>query len=208
MNNNLLKKILTNFYKKMSLSPTYKERIDDLRRKGLKLGKNVRIHSTASIDSNFCYLISIGDNSMINRGVRLLAHDSTIFLYTGGYGKLGRINIKENCIIGNYSIILPGVTIGPNVLVATGSVVNKNVPPNTCVAGVPARFYSSFDDYIKRERENIKNSYVVDGRKLLNVKVIDKELINEIIKKTEKNIVYMNNLFEIRRVREGSIYKS
>ena len=78
----------------------------------------------------------------------MLAHDSTIYSFTGGYGKLGKIDIKENCIIGNYSIILPGVTIGPNVLVATGSVVNKDVPPNTCVGGVPARYYSSFEDFV------------------------------------------------------------
>jgi maltose O-acetyltransferase len=209
MGNNLLKKIITSFYKKMSLSTTHKERIDNLRKKGLRLGKNVIIHPNASIDSNFCFLISIGDNSVIARGVRLLAHDSSVASHNGGYGKLGRVNIKENCIISNFSVILPGVTIGPNVLVASGSVVNKDIPPNSCVAGVPARYYSNFDDFINKERENIKNSIIVDGKKLLLKDYeFDEELKNKIIGETEDKNIYMGDLAEVRKKRDSPIYRS
>ena len=188
---------------------THKQRIEILRKKGLRLGKNVIIHPEASIDSNFCYLISIGDNSVIARGVRLLAHDSSAASHNGGYGKLGRVNIKENCIISNFSVILPGVTIGPNVLVASDSVVNKDIPPNSCVAGVPARYYSSFDDFIKKERENIKNSIIVDGKKLLSKEYeLDEELKNKIIKETEDKNIYMGNLAEVRKKRDSPIYRS
>ena len=180
-----------------------------LRRKGLRLGKNVIIHPNASIDSNFCFLISIGDNSVIARGVRLLAHDSSAAFHNGGYSKLGRVNIKENCIISNYSVILPGVTIGPNVLVASGSVVNKDIPPNSCVAGVPARYYSSFDEFIKKERENINHSIIVDGKKvLLKEYIFDEELKNKIIKETEDKNIYMGNLAEVRKKRDSPIYRS
>jgi len=188
---------------------TNKQRIEILRKKGLRLGKNVIIHPEASIDSNFCFLISIGDNSVVARGVRLLAHDSSAASYNGGYGKLGRVNIKENCIISNFSVILPGVTIGPNVLVASGSVVNKDIPPNSCVAGVPARYYLSFDDFLKRERENIKNSIIVDGKKLLlKENELDEELKNKIIKETEDKNIYMGNLLDARKKRHGPIYRS
>lgn len=48
--------------------------------------------------------------------------------------------IQRNAWIGAGAIILPGVTIGANAIIAAGAVVKKDVPENTIVAGVPARF--------------------------------------------------------------------
>lgn len=47
--------------------------------------------------------------------------------------------VKRNAWIGAGAIILPGVTVGENAVVAAGSVVNKDVAANTVVAGVPAK---------------------------------------------------------------------
>ncbi len=47
--------------------------------------------------------------------------------------------IKKNAWIGAGATILPGVTVGENAIVAAGSVVAKDVPPDTIVAGVPAK---------------------------------------------------------------------
>lgn len=140
----------------------YRKTIEDLISRGLKLGKSVNIGPTAWIDYDYCYLISIGDNSSISKGVRLIAHDATTFKFTGEYTRIGKIDIKENCFIGENAIILPGVTIGPNVLVAAGSVVNKDIAPNSCVAGVPARFYAKFDEFISHHKENIPKAKVFD----------------------------------------------
>jgi acetyltransferase-like isoleucine patch superfamily enzyme len=52
---------------------------------------------------------------------------------------LKRIVLKRNCWIGANSVILSGVTVGVNSVVAAGSVVTKDVPDDTVVAGVPAR---------------------------------------------------------------------
>lgn len=52
------------------------------------------------------------------------------------------------------SIILPGVTIGPNSIVAAGSVLTKNVEPNTVVAGNPARQVCSTEEYAKKCLDN------------------------------------------------------
>jgi acetyltransferase-like isoleucine patch superfamily enzyme len=52
---------------------------------------------------------------------------------------LKRIVLKRNCWIGANAVILPGVTVGVNSVVAAGSVVTKDVPSDTVVAGVPAR---------------------------------------------------------------------
>ncbi|MEO8199502.1 MAG: DapH/DapD/GlmU-related protein [Gemmatimonadota bacterium] len=54
--------------------------------------------------------------------------------------------IGTNCWIGLNSIILRGVTIGDNSIVAAGSVVTKSVPPNSIVAGNPARLVKSIVD--------------------------------------------------------------
>lgn len=51
-----------------------------------------------------------------------------------------KIEIGNNVWIGAKSIILPGVTIGDNAVIAAGSIVNRNVEPNTLVGGVPAKF--------------------------------------------------------------------
>lgn len=56
--------------------------------------------------------------------------------------------IGKNCWIGMSSIILRGVTIGDNSIVAAGSVVTKSVPPNTIVAGSPAVVIKTFSDDI------------------------------------------------------------
>lgn len=54
------------------------------------------------------------------------------------------ITIGRNVWLGRLSIISPGVTIGDNAVVAAGSIVTKDVMPNTVVAGTPAKFLRSF----------------------------------------------------------------
>ena len=138
----------------------YLVRIRDLVARGLVLGKNVTITDSAYIDSDYPYLIRIGDNCSLASDVRLLAHDATPFKFTGGHTRLGKIEIKDNCFIGEKAIILPGVTIGPNALVAAGSVVNRDIPPNSCVAGVPARVYAKFDAFIGQHKQRIRERAV------------------------------------------------
>jgi maltose O-acetyltransferase len=83
--------------------------------------------------------------------VRLVAHDASTKLYLG-YTKFAKISIKENCFIGHSVTVLCGVTIGPNSIVGAGSVVTKDVPPNTVVAGSPAKIVCSLEEYLARHR--------------------------------------------------------
>jgi carbonic anhydrase/acetyltransferase-like protein (isoleucine patch superfamily) len=53
--------------------------------------------------------------------------------------KFGRINILDNCVIGFRVILLPGVTIGPDSVIAAGSVVSRSIPPGVLAAGNPAK---------------------------------------------------------------------
>ena len=139
----------------------FKRKVNNCIANGLTLGRNVTIMPGAFIDPRYSFLISIGDNCSISNGVTIIAHDASTYKFTDGYTKLGKVEIKENCYIGTNAIILPGVSIGPNVLIAAGSVVNKNIPPNSCVAGVPARVYSKFDDFIQGHTEliNLRPSF-------------------------------------------------
>ncbi|MDR3598828.1 acyltransferase [Clostridium sp.] len=150
-----LLKLLLNISSKYRLS-NYNRRLNNCIANGLSLGKNVTIMPGAFIDPRYSFLISIGDNCSLSNGVIIVAHDAAPYKFTNGYTRLGKVIIKDNCYIGTNAIILPGVTIGPNVLIAAGSVVNKNIPPNSCVAGIPARVYSNFDDFIKNHKEMIK----------------------------------------------------
>jgi len=49
------------------------------------------------------------------------------------------VHIGNNCVIGGHSVIMPGITIGDEVVVGIGSIVTKDVPSHCIVAGNPAR---------------------------------------------------------------------
>lgn len=119
---------------------------------GLKIGKNVDIVSDYFFDPSHCFLISIGDNCTLAPNVKLIAHDASTKKILG-YTKIGKIEIKENCFIGDSVIILPGVRIGPNSIIGSGSVVTKDVPANTIAAGNPAKIISTVDEYKKKIQE-------------------------------------------------------
>jgi len=155
-----------------------KRYIDGLQRKGLVLGKNVNIVGSFFFDPSHCFLISIGDNCTICPNVRLIAHDASTKLHLG-YTKIGKIQIKENCFIGDSAIVLPGVTVGPNAIVGAGALVVKDVEPGTIVAGNPARVISSLEDYLTairtiREKKRIfSEDYYIER--------IDEDKRNEIL---------------------------
>lgn len=145
--------------------------LEMLQRDGLRLGKNVSIVDDFFFDRAHCYLISIGDNTIIAPGVKLIAHDASTMRYLG-YTKFGKIDIKENCFIGHSSTILCDVTIGPNSIVGAGSIVTKDVPPNTVAAGAPAKVVCTLEEYLARHRVD---SSMVFGEEYLIHNLDDKK---------------------------------
>ena len=63
---------------------------------------------------------------------------------------IGCIEILDNVMVGSNSVILYGTRIGPNVIIASGSVVTKDCEPNFVYAGCPARRSGSLDDFIAK----------------------------------------------------------
>jgi len=102
------------------------------------IGKNVFInHACSFLDLGG---ITIEDDVLIGPKVNLITENHPTDPSKRKSLLCKPIVIKRNAWIGAAATILPGVTIGENAIVAAGSVVTKNVPGNTCVAGVPAKF--------------------------------------------------------------------
>jgi acetyltransferase-like isoleucine patch superfamily enzyme len=101
----------------------------------------VRIAGNVLIDTLYPELVEIEDDVFITRGVTIVAHFTpTPFLrkYISEV-EFGKVVIKRGAYIGVNAIILPGVTIGEGAIVGAGSVVTKDVPRLSVVAGNPAR---------------------------------------------------------------------
>ena len=84
----------------------------------------------------------------------VLGHNGVVKMLNRAYGvkldSVGKSDFRDNVFIGYGCIILPGVTIGPNAIVGAGSVVTRDVPPNSIVVGSPARRIGSVDDFIAK----------------------------------------------------------
>ena len=111
--------------------------------KHTKIGKNVFIN----FDCIFLDLggIIIEDNVLIAPKVSLLSEGHDISPQNRQALVPAPVHIKRNAWIGANATILPGVTVGENAVVAAGAVVNKDVPDNTIVGGIPAKIINRIE---------------------------------------------------------------
>jgi UDP-2-acetamido-3-amino-2,3-dideoxy-glucuronate N-acetyltransferase len=109
--------------------------------KGAFIGKNCKISSHTFI----CEGVYIEDNVFVGHGVMFTndlfpkATNADGSPQTEADWKLIKTIVKKGASIGSNATILCGITIGENALIGAGSVVTKDVLPNTVVAGVPAK---------------------------------------------------------------------
>lgn len=123
-------------------------------KQGLQIASDCRLISMPNFGSE-PYLVSIGNHVTISAGCTFITHDGGTWVIRESQKyrdviKYGRIVVHDNCFIGAGCTIMPGVSIGPNCVVATCAVVTKNVPPNTVVGGVPARIIMSIEEYAEK----------------------------------------------------------
>jgi len=109
--------------------------------KNVVVGKNVKISSHSFI----CEGVTLEDEVFVGHNVSFIndkyprSTNSNGSLQQEEDWKVIPILVKKRASIGTGATILCGVTIGENAIVGAGSVVTKNVLPNTVVAGVPAK---------------------------------------------------------------------
>lgn len=105
------------------------------------IGKNCKISSHTFI----CEGVHIEDNVFIGHNVTFIndkfphATNEDGSLQNENDWKVIETFVKKGASVGSSSTIMCGITIGENAIIGAGSVVTKNVPANTTVAGVPAK---------------------------------------------------------------------
>ncbi len=122
------------------------------RRKGVTVGFGCRIY-TRSFGSE-PFLVSMGDKVTITSGVKFITHDGSTWLFHDNngkrYQKYAPIKIGSYVFVGVNSILLPGVTIGDQVVVGAGSTVTKDLASGGVYAGSPAKYICSYSEYEKK----------------------------------------------------------
>ncbi|WP_234027173.1 DapH/DapD/GlmU-related protein [Erythrobacter sp. KY5] len=115
----------------------------------------VEMSLSAKMDMTFPKGVHIGECTYVAFNARILTHDRTRGLYV-------HTHVGKNCFLGGESLIMPGVTIGDNCVIGAGSVVTRDVPARSIVAGNPAQIiregievgpYGRFLDADETERQ-------------------------------------------------------
>lgn len=98
---------------------------------GMDIHPSVRIAPSALIDRTWPRGIHIAAGTTIEEEVVVLAHDMARGIYLD-------TRIGERCHLGARAIVMPGITIGDDTVVAPGAVVVRDVPPGSYAIGNPA----------------------------------------------------------------------
>lgn len=163
------------------------ERAKYAKKKGIfaEIGENVKLPIKVPL---YPKLVKIHNNVIMHHSVKLITHDfMNAFLskmpnsYQYKHKEiLCPIEIMDNVYIGMDCIILGNVRIGPNVIINAGSVVVSDIPPNSIVAGVPAKVVGSFEMY---KKARVLMDKVIDfdfqrsGKEQIDEKAIEKAWI-------------------------------
>ena len=105
--------------------------------------------------------IFLGNNVRCGSKVYFITHDVIHDMLNHREGNdfefkefIGDIHVGDNVFIGSNSTILGGANIGSNVIIGAGSLVNKDIPSNSVVGGVPAKYICSFDDFVEKRKKS------------------------------------------------------
>ena len=160
-----------NYYKQLVLGRlvgnSNKRIVNAFRKEGMRIGNDTHIFSNISLSEP--YLIKIGNNCTISTNVHFITHDASIGLYMGrtNYSDIcGRIEIGDNCFIGNGVIVLYGVTLPDNTIVAAGSVVTKSIKePGCIIAGNPAKIIGKVETYLEKNWDAVYELFTKFGKR-------------------------------------------
>lgn len=128
------------------------------RKRGAQIGVGCDINSSLRIISE-PYLVKIGDDVRISANTQIITHDGGVWVCRKLFNQqdidlLGSVVIGNNVHIGTNVIIMPSVKIGDNCIIGCGSIITKDIPDNSVVAGVPAKVIKSIDEYYAKNKDN------------------------------------------------------
>ena len=134
------------------------------RKNDISIGEKCHIY--LNIISSEPFLITIGNNVTISSEVIFCTHDNSIIKVDGKMPNLfGKVTIGDNCFVGQRSMLMYGVTLANNIIVAAGSVVTNSFDEEgIIIGGVPARKIGTFQDFSKKSqgkrlgRKNLKET--------------------------------------------------
>lgn len=128
------------------------------RKGGVKLGSNCLICSPLPYGRDAC-LLEIKDNTVVSVKVDFILHDFSISKVIPGTSNLfGKIVVGNNCFVGARSVIMYGVELADNIIVAAGSVVTKSFSEsNIIIGGNPARKIGTWDALREKSKPYANN---------------------------------------------------
>lgn len=134
----------------------------------VEIQKNAKIGNHCKISSHtfICEGVTIEDRVFIGHNVTFIndkyprSTNNNGELQTEEDWKVAPIIVKKGASIGSGATILCNVRIGENAIVGAGSVVTKNVPPNTIVAGNPARIFRDIESLPHFEKAEMQRVLV------------------------------------------------
>ena len=165
------------------------DRVKELIKRGLVVGRNFNMLDEVFIDYSFPWLIEIGDDVTLTPHVQILAHDASTKMHLN-YVRIAKVKIGNMVFVGDSSIILPGVTIGDRVVIGAGSVVSRDIPGGHVVAGNPAQIIGTIDEFLLRKR-NEMNIYPCFGLEYTVGKNVTADMKNEMKVRMKDKIGYI-----------------
>lgn len=118
----------------ISKIPWSRAKIPLYRMMGVKIGNGVYIAPWVFLDGMYPSLIELEDGCSLGGGCKLLTHENTSDKF-----RIGKVRIGANSVVGAFSIVRGGVSIGSNVTTGIGSIVLKDIPDDRVAIGNPAR---------------------------------------------------------------------
>lgn len=146
-----------------------------------KIGVNVKgdLHIYGAKSGMFGsepWLITLGSNVHITGECQFITHDGSTLIMRKKIPDLeitAPIEIGDDVFIGYRSIILAGVKIGNNSIIGAGSIVNKDIPPNSVAVGNPCKVIKTTDDLlVKLEKMSLKLGHLKGKEKEKELKKI------------------------------------
>lgn len=139
-------------------------KIKYLRKKGTKIGENVRLSINVENFGSEPWLITLGNNILTSSNVHFITHDGSVSVLNNLHFEdkkldlFGEIKVGNNVFIGFNSTILYGAEIGDNVIIGANSLVNKKLESNYVYAGVPAKKICTVEEFYAKHKGEYLNT--------------------------------------------------